>query len=326
MDLDSGLDFRERRYSKTIHHEIEARLATLGLPSRLLEVRFDPLSICSTEMPDFSVYELIQAKWLTPLRTSSRQASDLSRYMDFWDRLTGWRVPYETGFLSEIRGGESRGSYELIVATIVQSVNPALSRSATHPVTGPIHINYLLTIPEWHDLWVMGLWRLYCRKEKYIGLWRPTVARDANDRIHSETGPAISWHNGAGYYFWHGTEVPSEVVLTPSKLDWADAMATQNMEIRRIIIERIGFERCVSQAGQLVAIDAVGALYDLPVNQSAVFARPIRLVQVQNATPNGDGTRDVYYLRVPPTIQTPRAAVAWTFGLTEAEYYPTLET
>ncbi len=50
------------------------------------------------------------------------------------------------------------------------------------------------------------------------------------------------------------------------------------------------------------------------------------MVEVLNATPEPDGTRKTYFLRVPPTIGTARAAVAWTFNLEPLEYRPVVET
>ena len=43
-------------------------------------------------------------------------------------------------------------------------------------------------------------------------------------------------------------------------------------------------------------------------------------VEVVNGTPEPDGTYKHYYLQVPPTVRTPREAVAWTYGLSEHEY------
>jgi hypothetical protein len=68
--------------------------------------------------------------------------------------------------------------------------------------------------------------------------------------------------------------------------------------------------------------DATGVLWriDLPNDE------PVVMVEVLNSTPEPDGTTRTYWLRVPPTTSTARAGVAWTFGLTEAEYHPARET
>jgi hypothetical protein len=45
-------------------------------------------------------------------------------------------------------------------------------------------------------------------------------------------------------------------------------------------------------------------------------------VEVLNSTPEPDGSSKSYMLRVPPTVRTPRAAIAWTFDVPENEYKP----
>ena len=43
-------------------------------------------------------------------------------------------------------------------------------------------------------------------------------------------------------------------------------------------------------------------------------------VEVVNGTPEADGSRKRYVLRVPSRMRTAREAVAWTYGLTEKQY------
>ena len=50
------------------------------------------------------------------------------------------------------------------------------------------------------------------------------------------------------------------------------------------------------------------------------------LVRVFNGTINFDGTRDVYYLTVPPNMKSVREAVAWTFYKDKKDYNPVMET
>lgn len=53
---------------------------------------------------------------------------------------------------------------------------------------------------------------------------------------------------------------------------------------------------------------------------------PYVAVQVINSTPEPDGSHRSYLLRVPPTITSCRAAVAWTFGMAADDYDPDVET
>jgi hypothetical protein len=50
------------------------------------------------------------------------------------------------------------------------------------------------------------------------------------------------------------------------------------------------------------------------------------MVEVVNATPEPDGSRATYWLRVPPDIRSAHAGVAWTFGFNEGNYRPLAET
>ena len=50
------------------------------------------------------------------------------------------------------------------------------------------------------------------------------------------------------------------------------------------------------------------------------------MVEVQNSTPEPDGSIKTYFLRVPPATRTAREAVAWTFGLGAVEYRPAAES
>jgi len=49
-------------------------------------------------------------------------------------------------------------------------------------------------------------------------------------------------------------------------------------------------------------------------------------VRVVDATPQADDSRRVYWIHVPPFVDTARAAVAWTFGLDADQYSPQVET
>ena len=51
------------------------------------------------------------------------------------------------------------------------------------------------------------------------------------------------------------------------------------------------------------------------------------MLEVENSTPEPDGSYKRYFLRVPPEVRTPREAVAWTFGFdAEGDYAPASES
>jgi hypothetical protein len=150
---------------------------------------------------------------------------------------------------------------------------------------------------------------------------RPKVlARDAEGRLHNATGKCIEYHDGWGCYRWHGGWVPEKVILAPEKLKRRDFFNERNVEVRRIMQERMGSRFVPELGGRVIDSGPHGTLYDvrLPEGDPEGVAR---YVQVQDAS-----TARQYFLRVPPTIQTAAEAVAWSFGLSVEDDGPAQET
>jgi hypothetical protein len=124
-------------------------------------------------------------------------------------------------------------------------------------------------------------------------------------------------------YSIHGVRVAAWIVEEPGRIAPDTIDAQHNSEIRRVLMERYGVQRYLHDVGAVpFAQDAFGTLYRLEHPHRA----PIVLVKVRNSTPEPDGTWKDYFLRVPPDMRTAREAVAWTFGLSAAEYAPRTET
>jgi len=153
---------------------------------------------------------------------------------------------------------------------------------------------------------------------------RPVLLqRDNRRRLHGDTKMALGYADKWGMYAWNGVLVPAYVVLLPEPLTFELIEAEQNIEVRRVLIERFGLEKYLRE-GSVGKIheDQCGILYRMQSQGD----EPIMVVRVKNSTPEPDGTIKEYFLRVPPNMQRARQAVAWTFGLTEEEYQPLVET
>lgn len=102
-----------------------------------------------------------------------------------------------------------------------------------------------------------------------------------------------------------------------------DVFGTPNAELRRRLMERYGVERVVTDA-QFETLDADGE--DLLVRAPAGLTvgigteTPVYLYVKDSSTPRR------YLLRVPPDMERVREAKAWSFGLDEHEYAPSVET
>jgi len=148
--------------------------------------------------------------------------------------------------------------------------------------------------------------------------------RDTQGRLHSENSLAVGYPDGWGVFAWHGVRVPEYVILSPDKITVKDIQTETNAEIRRVKLERYGWERYLLDShSNVIHQDEYGVLY----RQGIGGDEPLVMVKVINATPElGSDSRREYFLRVPPTMQTAHQAVAWTFDQAPHEYQLTQET
>jgi hypothetical protein len=89
------------------------------------------------------------------------------------------------------------------------------------------------------------------------------------------------------------------------------------------MLEYYGYDRYLADSGaRPLHTDATGTLWRIDLDGD----EPVVMVEVLNSTPEPDGTRRTYWLRVPPQTRTAREGVAWTFGLHPDVYAPVRET
>ena len=103
----------------------------------------------------------------------------------------------------------------------------------------------------------------------------------------------------------------------------AAIQAEANAEIRRVLLDRYGWDRYVLESGaQIVHADDYGTLYRAELEGD----EPIAMVSVVNSTADTDGSFKPYLIPVNPACRTAHDAVASTFGLTAKTYKPVVET
>jgi len=147
--------------------------------------------------------------------------------------------------------------------------------------------------------------------------------RDNLGRLHHGDGPALSYSDGFGMHVWRGMPIPPEVAEVLPRLTVERIRAEGNAEVRRVMLEYFGFDRYLRESQAIrVHEDETGVLWrvELPGDE------PLVMVEVVNSTPEPDGTRRTYFLRVPPRTVRAREGVAWTFSVTEEEYAPLAQT
>jgi hypothetical protein len=147
---------------------------------------------------------------------------------------------------------------------------------------------------------------------------RPTILRtDDRRRLHSAAGPAIAFSDGWSFYAWKGVQVSSWMIERPQDITAKAIDREHDPTVRRCMIDIMTPERFIREGDAVtVAEDETGILWHKTWTAWDAWAA----VQVQNGTPEPDGTYKQYFLQVPPTVRSARQAVAWTYGLSEFEY------
>lgn len=143
-------------------------------------------------------------------------------------------------------------------------------------------------------------------------------------QLHHDEKPAIEWPDGFAIYALHGVNIPEHLFRARHQMPIEEIVQEHNIAVRSALLNSINAERLVTElGGNLIHEDKFGQLYR---TQIAGIREPIHIVRLQNSTPEPDGSFRIYHLRVPPSIGCAKEAVAWSFGLTEEEYSPAMET
>jgi hypothetical protein len=146
---------------------------------------------------------------------------------------------------------------------------------------------------------------------------------DEQGRLHGAQGPAVAFPDGWAVWAWHGVRVPRRVIENPESVPVREVLAEPDVEVRRVMIDRVGHERLLRDGGaRQVSADEMGILWRLDLADD----EPLVCVEVTDATAGPDAAFRRYVLRVPPDVRTAREGIAWTFGVDSGDYRPLIET
>ena len=168
-------------------------------------------------------------------------------------------------------------------------------------------------VQRWIGIWLpfvkaseAGLWLFWVTDGEVIAVPRPSILIE-NDRLHSASGPAVSWPNGARYWFWRGMQVPEHLIDRPHEITVAAIDGERNAELRRVMIERYRANEEVRGAGAYLR-DAGAARLDHDEQFGTLWRRDVPgdetivMLEVVNRTAEPDGSFKRYWLRVHPEL------------------------
>lgn len=125
------------------------------------------------------------------------------------------------------------------------------------------------------------------------------------------------------YLRWRGVAVSERIVLHPETITASEVLNQWNAEVRRVMIERVGYERFMLEAGARVVdedYDTGGPRQLLRVNLDG--DEPLVCLSVYDPS-----TGRQYLLRVPPDMASGLEAAAWIAGFDDPDdYQPEAET
>ncbi len=157
-------------------------------------------------------------------------------------------------------------------------------------------------VPHEHACWI-------CERPEVLNI-------DPGVRLHSSNGPALRYRDGLEFYAWKGVIVPAWIINSPEAITVGRIARERDPFVRRCMIEVMTPARFIASGGaRITSRDDAGTLWAFASGLDTWAA-----VEVVNGTPEADGSRKHYYLQVPPEMRSARQAVAWTYGLSEAEY------
>lgn len=121
---------------------------------------------------------------------------------------------------------------------------------------------------------------------------------------------------------WRGVLIDERIAFHPETIEVKEVLAERNVERRRVLLERLGYERFVAEAN----VKIVDRDTDTRGGSRRLLRVPMPndedLVCVEVTCPSTDRK---YMLRVPPRTNSCRQAVAWVCGFDDAKDYKPLQ-
>jgi hypothetical protein len=122
---------------------------------------------------------------------------------------------------------------------------------------------------------------------------------------------------------WRGVPVTAQIAFFPETLNGSGILAERNAELRRVMIERVGFEKFIREVkAEVIDTDRDRGGERRLLRVTLADDEPVVIVSIHCPS-----TGRQYLVRVPPGTSTCHQAVAWTAGFDNPDdYAPVAET
>lgn len=131
-----------------------------------------------------------------------------------------------------------------------------------------------------------------------------------NERIEYDSDSYDNSDQGAVTELIKTTDTLHDV-LNGKSVAINDIIALPNAEIRRAVVELVGYDKIADEAEQIDSTEADGDLMRIKLPED----EDLMLLHVKDPSTDRE-----YFLRVPPKIKTAREARAWTFGFKAEDF------
>jgi hypothetical protein len=137
---------------------------------------------------------------------------------------------------------------------------------------------------------------------------RPEICSMVDGRLHSTTGPAVRFRDGWSTWRIGGVQVDEQIVMTPETQRIAQIRSESNAEVKRIRIERFGWDRYLRETDAVILDKRRN---DVEATRECLMRGPDGETVLVCACPS---TARIYALVVEPGIITCEDAQNWLSG------------
>ena len=125
---------------------------------------------------------------------------------------------------------------------------------------------------------------------------------------------------------WHGVRTPKWIIETPEQITIEKIEAENNAEIRRVMITKYGMARYLEESGAIEIDRDRDTKGERILYSKKDKMGEIKMIKLENSTPELDGSSKYYTFRVHPDVKTCQEAVSYLYSRDANQYKPQIES